>query len=434
MQSGALRRRVGPQRGAAADARPATQWRPGCVVAVRQALALAVGICAAALLAASCTGVERGAAAVRVLTHQNFHLPAEALEAFTEETGIEVVVFREDTPDDVIELLERSRAHPVADVVVGIDTLDVRHVIDSGLTQPYAPLAPGPLVEELAVDGHAMTPISYVDACLNYMPSFYVVPERRIDELPDAEQLPPPVPAGLAALWDPAHAGTAVIPDAAAARMGVYLLVMLERLHPEHAGDELTPWPQVLDEMLRWGVELAPSWEVATFERFAGGAPPPERPISQDQPDPVTLASLRGRLPMMWGAAGLPSVYARYQPGLPDELDIAVVADDCVRIGFYAGVVAGARNASLGGRLIDAMGEPLFQFGVSDRFGSRPARSDIVSTPEWQEFGVTVYPYRPDPAYVGANWKQWQLTWTQVVRNFRTAPPPPEPEVTVTLP
>ena len=402
--------------------------------AVRRTPTFAVAVWAAALLAASCTGVERGAAAVRVLTHQDFHLPAEALEAFTEETGIEVVVFREDTPDDVIELLERSRAHPVADVVVGVDTLDVRHVIDNGLTQPYAPLAPGPLVEELAVDGHAMTPISYVDACLNYMPSFYVVPERRIDELPDAELLPPPTPAGLAALWDPAHAGTAVIPDAGTARMGVYLLVMLERLHPEHAGDELTPWPQVLDEMLRWGVELAPSWEVATFERFAGGAPPPDRPISQDQPDPVTLESLRGRLPMMWGAAGLPSVYARYQPGLPDELDIAVVADDCVRIGFYAGGVAGAQNASLGGRLIDAMGEPLFQFGISDRFGSRPARSDIVSTPEWQEFGVTVHPYRPDPAYVGANWKQWQLTWTQVVRNFRTAPPPPEPEVTVTLP
>ena len=385
-------------------------------------------------MAAGCAGSEQGSAAVRVLTHRDFHLPAEALEAFTEETGIEIVVFREDTPDDVIDLLERSRAHPVADVIVGVDTLDLQRVIDSGFTQPYVPLAPGPLVEDLAVGDHEMTPISYIDACLNYLPSFYVVPERRIDELPDAELLPPPVPNGLDALWDPAHGGTAVIPDAATSRMGAYLLVALERLHPERGSDEATPWPQVLDQMLRWGIELAPSWEIATFERFAGGSPPPERPISQDEPDPVTLESLRGRLPLTWGTAGLPSVYAHYQPGLPEALDIAVVTDDCVRIGFYAGVVAGARNASLGGRLIDAMGEPLFQFGVSDRFGSRPARSDIVSTPEWNEFGVTVYPYRPDPAYVGANWKQWQLTWGQVVRNFRTAPPPPEPEVTVTLP
>ncbi|WP_420440466.1 hypothetical protein [Candidatus Poriferisodalis sp.] len=390
--------------------------------------------CAAVLIAAGCGETDHGSASVRVLTHRDFHLPADALEAFTEETGIEVIVFREDTPDDVINLLERSRAHPVADVVVGIDTLDLQHIIDGSLTEPYVPLAPGPLVDDLAVDDHALTPVSYIDACLNYLPSFYVVPDRRIDELPDAELVPPPVPSGLDALWDPAHAGTAVIPDPATARMGVYLLVALERRYPERGDDETTPWPQVLDQMLRWDVELAPSWEIATFERFAGGEPPPARPISQDDPDPVTLASLSGRRPMTWGTTGLPSVFAEYQPGLPPALDIAVVTDDCVRIGFYAGVVADAQNASLGGRLIDAIGEPLFQFGISDRFGSRPARSDIVSTPAWTEFGVAVHPYRPDPAYVGANWKQWQLTWSQVVRNFSTGPPPPEPEITVTLP
>ncbi|WP_419841526.1 hypothetical protein [Candidatus Poriferisodalis sp.] len=371
---------------------------------------------------------------MRVLTHRDFHLPADALAAFTEDTGIEVLVFRENTPEDVIDLLERSRAHPVADVVVGVDTLDLQLVIDSGLVQPYVPLAPGPLVEELAVSDHAMMPVSYIDACLNYLPSFYVEPQRSIDELPDTELAPPPVPAGLDALWDPAHANTAVIPDAESARMGVYLLVALERRYPQSGAPEAMPWPRVLDEMLRWGTELAPTWEVAVFERFAGGEPPPQLPISQDESGPVTLESLGGRLPLTWGTAGMPSVFAQYQPGLPASLDIAVVTEDCVRIGFYAGIVTGARNASLAGRLLDAMGEPLFQFGTGSRFGARPARSDIVSTPEWTEFGVTVQPYRPDPAYVGANWRQWQLTWGQVVRNFRTGTPPPPPEVTVTLP
>ena len=102
------------------------------------------------------------------------------------------MVFREDTPDDVIELLDRSRAHPVADVVVGIDTLDVLFVVENGLTQSYVPLAPGPLTEGLAVEDHALTPVSYIDACLNYLPSFYVVPDRAIDELPDLDVLPPP--------------------------------------------------------------------------------------------------------------------------------------------------------------------------------------------------------------------------------------------------
>ncbi len=371
---------------------------------------------------------------MRVITHRDFFLPQDALDAFTEATGIEVVVFREDTPDDVIDLLVRSRAHPVADVVVGVDTLDLHFVVNSGLTQPYVPATTGPLTDGLAVAGHALAPISYIDACLNYLPSFYVTTDRPIDELPDTEALPPPVPRGLDALYDPAHADTAVIPDAATSRMGVYLMAALERLHPERSSDERTPWPQILDQMLRWGVELAPSWEVATFERFAGGEPARQRPVSQDSPSRLTLSDLGGRRPLTWGTTGLASVYATYQPGLADELDIAVVTNDCIRIGFYAGVVFGASNESLGGRLIDFMSEPLFQFSIGDRFGSRPARSDIVSTPQWREFGVTVNPYQPDPVYLGTNWKQWQLTWGQVVRNFETGPPPLEPEVTVTLP
>lgn len=395
------------------------------------AMVLACVACAALL--AGCTDTDRRAAAVRLLTHQDFHLPADALAAFTDSTGIEIVVFREETPEDVINLLERSRAHPIADVVIGVDTLDLRHVVDAGLVEPYVPLVPWPVVEGLAVDDHVMTPVSYIDACLNYMPSFYETPQRRIDELPDAQTLPAPVPNGLGALVDPSHAGTAVIPDAASSRMGMYFLVALERLHPERSADG-TPWPQVLDEMLRWDIELAPTWESAVFERFAGGEPPPPRPISQDDPEPVTLGSLQGRRPITWGTAGLASVYAQYQPGLPPELDIAVVPLDCVRIGFYAGIVSGAQNRSLGGRFIDVMGEPPFQFDIPDRFGSRPARSDIVSSPAWREFGADVVPYRPDPTYIGANWKLWQLTWSQVVRNFLTGPAPPEPEVTVTLP
>ncbi|WP_428120092.1 extracellular solute-binding protein [Candidatus Poriferisodalis sp.] len=403
--------------------------KPAARLAVIAAGIAAVG----AVVLAACGTADRGTAAVRILTHRDFHLPAVAMEAFTESTGIEVVVFREDTPGDVIDLMERSRAHPVADVVIGVDTLDLQHVIDSGLVEPYVPLAPGPLVEGLATDDHSMTPVSYIDACLIYLPSFYVVPQRRIDELPEAATMPPPLPQGIDDLVDPAHSGTVVVADPASSRMGMYFLVTLERLHPSRIA-EGTPWPQVLDEMLRWGVELAPTWEHAVFERFAGGGPPPQRPISEGDPDPVTLESLAGRMPMTWGTAGMPSVYAQYQPGLPESLDVGVAPNDCVRIAFYAGVVAGAQNQSLGGRFIDAVGQPLFQFGIADRFGSRPARNDIVASPEWNSFGADVVPYRPDPAYVGANWKQWQLTWSQVVRNFATGPPPPEPEVTVTLP
>ena len=99
-----------------------------------------------------------------------------------------------------------------------------------------------------------------------------------------------------------------------------------------------------------------------------------------------------------------------------------------------AGLVAGSPNRLNAGRLIDSMVEPLFQFGVPDRFGSRPARTDIVRTDAWREFGVEVNSFLLDPGVVGQRWPVWQLTWNQIVTEFETGEEPIAPEVTVTLP
>ena len=56
---------------------------------VRAARRLAVLACAGGIFAAACADTSEGSAAVRVITHRDFHLPADALEAFTESTGIE---------------------------------------------------------------------------------------------------------------------------------------------------------------------------------------------------------------------------------------------------------------------------------------------------------------------------------------------------------
>ena len=61
-----------------------------------------------AVIATGCTTSTREPQTVRLLTHKEFQLPEEALEEFTEKTGIEVLVFLEEDATSMVNLLERS--------------------------------------------------------------------------------------------------------------------------------------------------------------------------------------------------------------------------------------------------------------------------------------------------------------------------------------
>ena len=84
----------------------------------------------ASVLVAGCGTSDRENQTVRLLTHKEFQLPEEALKEFTEKTGIEVLGFLEDNATSLVNLLERSSDNPVADVVLGIDSLERRRVTE----------------------------------------------------------------------------------------------------------------------------------------------------------------------------------------------------------------------------------------------------------------------------------------------------------------
>ncbi|HAF69097.1 MAG TPA: hypothetical protein DCL16_08240, partial [Acidimicrobiaceae bacterium] len=328
---------------------------------------------ATAALTASCATSDDRSQTIRLLTHKDFELPEAALQEFTKSTGIEVLVFLEEDPTSMVNLLERSKENPVADVVLGIDSLERRRVTEQKLVEPYRPIAIDRLDPSLILQDELLTPVSQLAACLNRSKSRYQLPERRLDQLPTQAEAPLRAPTKISDLFDPQHAETAVIPDPLSSRLGVYFLVALERLHPEDVAG-VTPWPKLLDEMLRWGLEIAPSWEEAWFSRFQPSAGP-------ENTDTRSLA---------WGSSGMPTVSVRFVPELPDEVDVAVIDSGCVKVVNYAGVIKDTPNRRDAGRLVDSFVEPLFQYSVPDRYGSRPARTDILKTEAWRRFGVNV--------------------------------------------
>lgn len=392
----------------------------------RAVLRLVTALVASAGLAAACSSSNGESDTIRILTHQDFHIPEDAIADFTERTGVQVVVFREADPTAMADLLVRSRATPIADVVLGIDTLELNRVIDERVVEAYRPLGRDSLDPELLVEGDWMTPVSFLDACLNRSVSYYLAPALEPNQLPEPEDIPPPIPSGIASFLDPQHSPTLVVPDARTSRMGLYFLVALARLYPEDTPDEEDiEWPRFLDLILRQGALVTDSWETAYFSHFLPGTGTAQDVESEQEPS---------ERPITWGSAGMPAVSVRFQPDLPDNVDVAVMTNTCIRIVHYAGLVAGTPNRLNAGRLIDTMVEPLFQFEIPDRFGSRPARPDILSTEAWREFGVEATSATIDPREIGPRWPVWQLTWNQVLNEFETGEEPIPPEVTVTLP
>ncbi len=376
-----------------------------------------VTICCISILAAGCASPDSAQQSIRLLTHQDFHVPSEAIADFELWTGIHVLVFVEENANSMVNLLERSSHDPVADVVLGVDSLERRRVTENRLVEAYRPIDIDHLDPSLVLQDAMLTPVSQLAACLNHSKSRYEPPQRRLNQLPDPKKITIQAPTSFDDLFDPRYAQTTVIPDPLSSRLGVYLLVALERLYPEDV-DGVTPWPKLVDEMLRSGVEVAPSWEEAWFSRFQ-----PSAGTANDDSRSLT-----------WGSSGMPAVSVRFIPELPTETDIAVLDSGCVKVVNYAGVVADTPNRRDAGRLVDSFVEPLFQYGVPDRYGSRPARSDIVRTEAWRRFGVEVTAIPIDEWRIGPLWEEWLMTWQQIVEAIASGEEPLPPVVEVTLP
>ena len=384
--------------------------------ASKLAKALATIYCIS-ILAAGCASPDSAQQSIRLLTHQDFHVPSEAIADFEQKTGIQVLVFVEENANSMVTLLERSSHDPVADVVLGVDSLERRRVTEKRLVEAYRPIDIDHLDPSLVLQDAMLTPVSQLAACLNHSKSRYEPPQRRLNQLPDPKKIPIQAPTSFDDLFDPRYAQTTVIPDPLSSRLGVYLLVALERLYPEDV-DGVTPWPKLVDEMLRSGVEVAPSWEEAWFSRFQ-----PSAGTANDDSRSLT-----------WGSSGMPAVSVRFIPELPTETDIAVLDSGCVKVVNYAGVVADTPNRRDAGRLVDSFVEPLFQYGVPDRYGSRPARSDIVRTEAWRRFGVEVTAIPIDEWRIGPLWEEWLMTWQQIAEAIASGEEPLPPVVEVTLP
>jgi len=390
-------------------------------------------VLALVLVVSACSTISGNIETITLLTHEGFTIPQESLDAYTERTGVRVAVIREPDAAAVVELLSRTSENPIADVVVGIDSLSVARVLRERLVSPHGAIEADRLDPSLLVDDDQLTPISFLDVCLNVDLTAYAPPPPTEDELAeiaaeatraaaeaaegndteeqiadDIEPAPvlPDAPGTLLALADPVYADSLVIPDPATDRMGQYFIVALHHRFGDGSIDEDgvvdEGWVTVARRLVANGLTVEPTWRDAYFGAFTQG-------------------SATGTNTVVVASAQMPAVTARLRFDPPERLETTAIDDACVRVVSYAGVVTGADDQRAAGRLIDQMISPEFQFSVGDTMGSRPARADLIIPDLIERYGLDVDVAMIDPQTDGDDLAKWIGIWGLIMNDAAEA-------------
>ncbi|MFP5321794.1 MAG: thiamine ABC transporter substrate binding subunit [Acidimicrobiia bacterium] len=343
---------------------------------------------AAALVVAACgddddTGDAAApapqASSLTLVTHDSFDVSEGVLEAFTDETGIEVEVLAAGDAGSMVNQAILTKGSPQGDVLFGVDSTFLSRALEEDLFVPYESPALEEVDPSLVLDPeHRVTPIDTGDVCLNY------------DKAALAEAGLEP-PTALADLADPAYAGTLVVENPATSSPGLaYLLATIAEFGEDGWQDH---WRALRDN----DVAVASGWEEAYYSVFSGAAGSP------------------GDRPIVVSYATSPPAEVIFAEEPLDEAPTGVVEGSCFRQIEFAGILRGTEHEEEAGRLVDFLLSPTFQSDIPLSMFVHPV-VDVELPPEFVEHGVQPEdPYALDPELVAENRDEWIEEWTEIV-------------------
>ena len=351
----------------AASSRQKIQWRS------RGWLAAAVCL---GVIATGCGSDEQRT--VRLVTHGDWEMSSDVLEAFTSETGIAIEVLDGGSAAVLVNQAVLTAGNPVADVLFGIDNTLLSRALAADVFVPYTSPNLTAVSPGLVLDPeHRVTPIDYGDVCLNY------------DLLAFTD---PPPPSGLIGIIDPAYRGMTVVQDPTLSSPG--LAFMLTTIAEFGESGEYT-WLDYWADLRANDVTVVSSWSTAYFDRFTG-------------------ARSGGDLPIVVSYATSPAAEVLFATEPDTVASTASLTEDCFRQIEFAGILAGTPNESEAQALIDFMLGQAFQEAIAPNMFVYPARTGTALHPA---FGTAPDPNATtmDPDMIDANRERWLAEWTDVV-------------------
>lgn len=331
-----------------------------------------------AIVASACSA-EPTHDEIVLLTHDSFALSEGMLEAFTEETGIAVVVQPAGDAGSMVNQAVLTKDNPLGDVMYGIDNTFLSRAVSEGIFEAHTAADIDAVNPLLRIDGDTVTPIDFGDVCINY----------DIDAIASID-VPPPT--SLADLLTPPYRDLLVVQDPATSSPGLSFLLATIAAYPDGADYD---WKAYWIDLFANGVTVASDWTEAYTSTFtmAGG----------DRPLVVSYAS---------------SPPAEVLFGELDAAPTAIMTDGCSRQIEYAGVMTGTPHGDAARQLVDFLLSVSVQEDIPLNMFVYPANMNA----ELPEVFVTytTFPDAPvimEPNAVEQNRERWIEEWTEIARS-----------------
>ena len=317
---------------------------------------------------------------MRLLTHDSFLLSDGVLDAFTEETGIEVELIQGGDAGQVVNQAILTNGNPQADVLFGIDSTFLSRALEADLFIPYEADGLDQVDEALLLDPeHRVTPIDYGDVCLNYDKAWF-------------EDHSLPVPTSLDDLVDPVYADLLVVENAATSSPGLaFLLASIAEFGEDG-------WEAWWSDLRANGVQVVDGWEEAYNGAFSGGG------------------ASEGTRPLVVSYASSPPAEVLYADPPITESPVGVIDASCYRQVEGAGILTGTDREEEAQRLVDFLLSETVQADVPLSMFVFPVRAGVELPDLFVEHAALPEDvYELPAADIGAHREEWIDRWTDLV-------------------
>lgn len=323
-------------------------------------------------------GDEGGGGPVVLMTHDSFAVSDETLEAFTDETGVEVEVLRAGDAGSVLSQAILTKDRPLADVLYGVDNTFLARALGEDIFVPYEAEGLERVPGELRLDPeHRVTPIDFGDVCLNYDLGWFE--ERGIDP-----------PSTLEDLADPELRGLTVVQNPATSSPGLAFLLGTVAKFGEGG------WVDYWRELRGNDVLAVAGWEEAYYGEFTVGG-------GGDRPIVVSYASS-------------PAADVVFADPPKDEPATGVVEDSCFRQVEFAGVLRGAEHEDAARALVDFMLSEQFQEDIPLQMFVFPANADAGLPEVFTDHAIVPEePLELPASTIAEHRDEWVAEWTNIV-------------------
>ncbi|CAN5822511.1 thiamine ABC transporter substrate-binding protein [soil metagenome] len=303
----------------------------------------------------------------------------EALDRFTDDTGIGVDVLVAGDAGTMVSKAVLTAGNPEGDVMFGVDDTNLSRAVAGGVFEPYTADGIDAVSDELRrlVPDDMVTPVDFGDVCVNYDIDWF-----------DEQGLAPPTT--FEQLLDPEYEGLLVVPNPASSSPGLaFLLATIA-----HSGED--GWAEYWRALDDNDVTVVDGWTEAYYEQFTG---------SGGSPHPLVVS---------YGSSPPAEVIFADPP--VDEPRTAIVESTCFRQVEFAGVLRGTDHADEAGQLVDFLISPAFQAEIPLNLFVYPANSDVELPGVFTDFAVVPdEPLTLDPAVVAEHREGWIEEWTDIV-------------------